>query len=352
MSTFTPIAPADDARLATLARSLAALVRSGTASIEFAVAVANGERDVNRLTNMVFFARHPERNGALIRRDETTLAREWLSIRDTIVLPTLRGPATTPQPTSPSRQEPIPEPAQLEEFMSKLSADWSQARKRAGLSAVSPEAMKSWLQQDYRDTVEGARLRWAKPGRAAPDITRAWMIGRGEHLRFQTAAAKLPGMARFAPPANRGEQLVSARIIDGSNVAPTASSTVRFVEALKSRNSDIRVSTYRGHGGGSWKDRGYSLDLFFSTMDTRGFYPSDQALRFFRDLAATAASTNHEWRALYNDFAIADEVNRSEGKRRVVFVGSARRDGPRVLGLNWHGPSPLILHIHLDIAPR
>jgi hypothetical protein len=44
---------------------------------------------VNELTNLVFFARHPEMNERKIQPDETALAEEWLEIRDTIVRPAL-----------------------------------------------------------------------------------------------------------------------------------------------------------------------------------------------------------------------------------------------------------------------
>jgi hypothetical protein len=54
-----------------------------------------GQRDVNVLTNLVFFHRHRERNGRSLARDEAgypALSREWISIRDTIVRPALEQP--------------------------------------------------------------------------------------------------------------------------------------------------------------------------------------------------------------------------------------------------------------------
>ena len=61
-----------------------------------------GERDENRLTNIVFFARHPERGGRPITRGETQLAQEWTRIRDEIVRPALRGGAAAAPPTAPT----------------------------------------------------------------------------------------------------------------------------------------------------------------------------------------------------------------------------------------------------------
>lgn len=54
-------------------------------------ALRGGITDVNHLTNVLFFARHPELGGRPLARGETALTREWLSVRDRIVLPALRA---------------------------------------------------------------------------------------------------------------------------------------------------------------------------------------------------------------------------------------------------------------------
>ncbi|MBY4949718.1 hypothetical protein K6V92_24225 [Cupriavidus respiraculi] len=51
-----------------------------------------GHRDPKALTNLVFFARHPERRGCALRRGEprfAALGREWLRIRSDLVRPLL-----------------------------------------------------------------------------------------------------------------------------------------------------------------------------------------------------------------------------------------------------------------------
>jgi hypothetical protein len=53
------------------------------------IAAAGGIRDVNQLTNLVFYARHPEMLGRKIAVEERALAKEWIAIRDEIVLPAL-----------------------------------------------------------------------------------------------------------------------------------------------------------------------------------------------------------------------------------------------------------------------
>jgi lysozyme len=67
-------------------------------------ALIQGERDENKLTNLVFFARHPERQGRKIMRGEPDferLSQEWLDIRNKLVRPILSG-LPSAAPISPS----------------------------------------------------------------------------------------------------------------------------------------------------------------------------------------------------------------------------------------------------------
>jgi hypothetical protein len=69
-------------------------------------AIQQGQRDVNQLTNLVFFKRHPERQGRGLTRDEpnfSQLSREWLGIRDQLVAPALNQAVT---PTAPPASSP------------------------------------------------------------------------------------------------------------------------------------------------------------------------------------------------------------------------------------------------------
>lgn len=61
------------------------------------LAISAGQRDQNALTNLVFFARHPEHAGRPLTQGEPNfarLSREWLDIRDTLVRPALAGGAS------------------------------------------------------------------------------------------------------------------------------------------------------------------------------------------------------------------------------------------------------------------
>jgi 3D (Asp-Asp-Asp) domain-containing protein len=69
----------------------------------------SGERDVNRLTNMIFYARHPHLPaGYRIKRHERALAQAWLRIREDTVKPLLRRLETgTPASSAPPRTSQI-----------------------------------------------------------------------------------------------------------------------------------------------------------------------------------------------------------------------------------------------------
>ena len=80
-----------------------AMAKGGWATA-IAIAVGTGQRDLNKLTNMVFWFRHPQLIGQKLRSDQVDLAREWVQIRDTIVRPALAGrtPSPAPAPAAPA----------------------------------------------------------------------------------------------------------------------------------------------------------------------------------------------------------------------------------------------------------
>ncbi len=72
--------------------------------------IRRGTTDENSLTDLVFFRRHPERNGRSISKNERnyqTLAQEWLRIRDTLVRPLLRTPNSRLPSTTPTSSAPM-----------------------------------------------------------------------------------------------------------------------------------------------------------------------------------------------------------------------------------------------------
>jgi N-acetyl-anhydromuramyl-L-alanine amidase AmpD len=68
-----------------------------------------GKRDLNGLTNKVFFLRHPDRRNSKLGKDDDALKREWLAIRDTFVQPILlSGPRIGPIHGGPAVQKSLP----------------------------------------------------------------------------------------------------------------------------------------------------------------------------------------------------------------------------------------------------
>lgn len=233
---------------------------------------------------------------------------------------------------------------------------------------------EAWLAEDYRLTMEGARARYGKNWQAKMSVlvdpakqqafydnqlaqcSRAWLISRREQLDFQTLGApNLRSLKNFQPPTSQVGLVVSP-LIPGSEEEPVAPIVVTFVQELKKRYRGFTANTYPRHGLGVFLRRGYSIDFYLdSSNDDRGFYPRATAEAFLRQIHETARAVNVEWRVLYNDFSVADAINRATGVRHVFFIGSpftVQRGGTKYgTNLNWHGPAPLILHFHLDLVP-
>ncbi len=253
--------------------------------------------------------------------------------------------------TSVESERDVQIPAAIAEFATGLGVERAQHSKR---SASDEETD---LLQDYRDTLEGARARWGKRYGKAPltveAIGRAWMISRQEETRFlYSSALNVNRLQNFAPPHER-IALIQHPLVQSSDRAPVAPVVGGFVEELHRRYPGMTADNYSGHGGGAFSGRGHSLDLRIKGRDSRGFYRPDDAVDFLRAVHEAAGAVNTQWRVIYNDSSVADTINRTTRQRNVIFIGTVRRDkSKRVKGLNWHGPDPLILHFHLDLAPR
>jgi len=69
-------------------------------------AIQSGVRDENRLTDIVFNTRHPERGGQRLQPNEQQLAQEWLNIRDHLVRPALQSPSPPSPVVAPAGTHP------------------------------------------------------------------------------------------------------------------------------------------------------------------------------------------------------------------------------------------------------
>ena len=91
------------------AGSLKELLAKGYWSAAVTLAIILGERDRNKLTDMLFWARHPELDGKKIPPGNRKLADEWKALYNNLVLPPL-GPvsASTVGPTAvPNEQKSV-----------------------------------------------------------------------------------------------------------------------------------------------------------------------------------------------------------------------------------------------------
>jgi len=143
---------------------------------------------------------------------------------------------------------------------------------------------------------------------------------------------------------------------DGSVPAPPAEPAAppalrAFLDDVARASPGLHLYDYREHvrrgGGGA---AGFSVDvrLVDSKLDGRGFYAPADAIAFLLAVDRAAAEAGARWRALYNDADVAAAIKRRARRGSVRFVGQPRLG--KIDLLNYHGPAPLKLHIHLDVA--
>jgi len=93
---------------------LAGLPGLATLPLTFITALSKGFRDENDLTNLIFFARHPELEGRkLTGSDPQSLKDEWVGILRNIVRPTIRrlkeaATSSSASPTASAKAQPSP----------------------------------------------------------------------------------------------------------------------------------------------------------------------------------------------------------------------------------------------------
>src|SRR5262245_402136 len=129
---------------------------SGQWYVALGLAVMSGNRDANGLTNMLFFARHPELKGRKLLPTEPNfkqLSREWSDIRDRLARPFLEKRKAS-QPVNPKSSIPAgpagpaePAPASPAESGSTLSdavRAWL-AAPDASSRARYESAVRTWI---------------------------------------------------------------------------------------------------------------------------------------------------------------------------------------------------------------
>ncbi|WP_210481595.1 peptidoglycan-binding domain-containing protein [Naasia sp. SYSU D00948] len=267
-----------------------------------------------------------------------------------VQLPTLEDTGRSCLDGDPSGFGGVPAIRRFAEDLAACAADRN--RRRTG-TAPTPRAIAladvAALERDFAATIRASagRARNQRTTCRFRTVALGWMSGRREEVDFETlgAGGRYHPIDTFLPPpgADRLEPLERAK----PTVPPVQPLVNRLLRELWTRWPSTSAGNYAGHGGGKFKNRGFSIDLTIGGgLDDRGFYHRHNAVGMLLALDAAASAVGATWRALYNDYAVAAAINRHTGLRQVVFIGQTRPDGAN---LNWHGP--LVLHFHLDIAP-
>lgn len=199
-------------------------------------AIANGERSENRLTNLVFHARHPELGGRAIRAGEKALAREWLSIRNSIVRPALSrvtgGGASTglgrgPAPPSPGGTVPTPTSGRaLRNNIVRIAEQewqrWDRGRRKEWEVAMRP-TLEAYWRHGVGWVPTGSNW-WSRHPWSAAFIS--WVMrqaGAGSAFRYSARHTNYVGAAKRNRIANNSNPFKAYRV---SEVAPRAGDLV------------------------------------------------------------------------------------------------------------------------------
>jgi hypothetical protein len=138
---------------------------------------------------------------------------------------------------------------------------------------------------------------------------------------------------------------------------------IKIMQAIQAEyHHPVVAINYGGHAeanpsfGGQANAGLYSVDIDISAwapVNADGFYDHAGAVAFFMAVEAATRTGDFAWLAFYNDFAVAEEVNRRTGKFRVNYSGAGGPPNPPPEKKNsyHHGPAPYILHIHMNFMP-
>jgi Uncharacterized protein conserved in bacteria (DUF2272)/D-alanyl-D-alanine carboxypeptidase len=253
-------------------------LRQGAWAVALPLLIATGVRDESRLTNVIFHARHAELGGRSIRPDEKALAREWLKIRDEVVRPFLRGPATTG-----GRPRVLSERALREAWK-----DYRGAKERMVEMAllgwntpVNPETVDAWraLERALTSTGYEAHRAWVFKDRKISGSTATSLHAYGLAVDIDHRKPKCNvnrptpdrRLVRFSPAPTKAE-----RCADVQRRAADTSFTPEQVAAVEA------IRTVDGHQVFTWGGR------WNTTKDTMHFQINVTPAELGRGLAPPA----------------------------------------------------------------
>jgi hypothetical protein len=197
----------------------------------------------------------------------------------------------------------------------------------------------------------------------------AWMVARANRARFKTepwtGLMQLGDSSTFhaARHVEVGDRVKIPTSIAASPEQPgVAREMVTFLVALEQASPGFTAGNREGHGSVGFTylrnkllTSGFSVDLSLrAAVDDTGFYDPNVAIEFLLALDRVARAKGAAWKVLYNDFRVAEIVNYATGATHVAYEGTPKpevwKDGKWTrANLNFHGPSPFVLHFHLDL---
>jgi hypothetical protein len=240
-----------------------ALVR-GRERAAVQLAARAGLRDQNRLTDLVFHARHPELGGRKLSVHEHPLTREWRDIRAHVV-----GPAL-----APAVDEPAPQPA---------AGPPAPAAPAGGGAAAGPVPATAPFVPAAVEDPGGGRIR-DKRDPAESDVVKVpRAFGRTVplHRLAATAWAALVSDARAAG-------LAAPLLLPTSGYRSSARQKELFAAAVKRYGSPEAATRWVARPGGSAHQSGRAIDFYLGGRNDSANVDSLRKLPAYRWMAANA----------------------------------------------------------------
>lgn len=154
-------------------------------------AVDAGITDVNKLTNMIFFAAHPERAGRKISRSEPNFQKirdEWEGYKDFFVMPIIEGASSTVSRTSTSFKPVSVESKGGGRITNKTEPKKTDLVKIKGyrgrnirLHHLAAKALQAMMKAARADGIKAPLLMAVSGYRSVAKQKRLWAIGLKKH---------------------------------------------------------------------------------------------------------------------------------------------------------------------------
>jgi len=220
------------------------------------------------------------------------------------------------------------------------------ARRRKGEARPDPALVEAAMAEERLE--EAFVL-----SRHIADAKRAWVTAKRSEPAFRGGGAtKRPrGQQPLAPqrevPAEERVPISEAAPPEQAGVAPELRG---FLDLVTAKFPGFSAANYEGHGGGSFKGAGFSADVTLtrSKVGEQGFYDPTDVAAFLLALDQLAADNGVSWRALYNDAEVKRLLGGKAKHGYVQFMGQPNLGSKEML--NYHGPAPLKLHLHIDFS--